>query len=145
MCQKCKTILYCPKCNKPLTYFKTKKENYLKCSLCNEKLPIITTCPKCKSKDFIPTNLGIDKLEQNILSLLKEKHIPIFNIQAENTDIEIENNINNFIKNPNGILIGTSIVLRPQINKIDNVAILNIDNLFSIPDFKTEEKILNLL
>jgi primosomal protein N' (replication factor Y) (superfamily II helicase) len=144
-CKKCKTILYCDKCNKPLTYFRTKKENYLKCSLCNKKYPVIMTCPKCKSHEFQPTTLGIDKLEQNILQLLKQKDIKIFNIQSEEKEEIIQENITNFLNNKNGILIGTSIVLRPQIKNIENIAILNIDNLFYIPNYNTEEKILNTI
>jgi len=49
------------------------------------------------------------------------------------------------MSNQNGILIGTSALIKPQIQNIENVAILNIDNLFSIPEYQTEEKILNLL
>ncbi len=144
-CKKCKTILFCDKCNKPLTYFKTKKENYLKCSLCNQKYPVIMTCPKCKSHEFQPTTLGVDKLEQNILQMLKQKDIKIFNIQSEEKEEIIQENISNFLNNNNGILIGTSIILRPQIKNIENIAILNIDNLFYIPNYNTEEKILNTI
>ena len=144
-CKKCKTVLYCDKCNKPLTYFRTKKENYLKCSLCNKKFPVIMTCPKCKSHEFQPTTLGIDKLEQNILQLLKERDIKIFNIQSEEKEEIIQKTISNFLNNKNGILVGTSIILRPQIKNIENIAILNIDNLFYIPNYNTEEKALNLL
>jgi len=143
-CKKCKNILYCDNCNKPLTYYKTKKENYLKCSLCNKKIPIITTCPKCKSTNFEPTTLGIDKLEQNILDILKHKNIKIFNLESTKEE-EIETTLNQFITNQNSILIGTSVILKPQISNIENVAILNIDNLFCIPEYNIEEKILNLL
>jgi len=43
------------------------------------------------------------------------------------------------------VLIGTSVILKSKVQNIENVAIVNIDNLFSIPDFHTEEKILNTL
>ncbi|MDD3808588.1 MAG: hypothetical protein PHG49_03755 [Candidatus Pacebacteria bacterium] len=103
------------------------------------------TCPKCKSHEFQPTTLGIDKLEQNILQLLKERDIKIFNIQSEEKEEIIQKTISNFLNNKNGILVGTSIILRPQIKNIENIAILNIDNLFYIPNYNTEEKALNLL
>jgi primosomal protein N' (replication factor Y) len=128
-----------------LTYFKTTKENYLKCSLCNQKTPIITTCPKCQSKNFEPTNLGIDKLEQNILDTLKDNHVKIFSIQSDDTEEHIDQTINQFMNSENGILIGTSAIFKPQISNIQNIAIINIDNLFSIPDFRTEEKVLTLI
>ncbi|MFA5230535.1 MAG: hypothetical protein WC422_04085 [Candidatus Paceibacterota bacterium] len=144
-CKNCKTLLYCPNCHKPLTYYKTQKENYLKCSLCNQKLPLVTTCPKCQSPNFEANNLGIDKLEQTILHLLKDKHVPIFNTNIENDNETIDKTINEFLNSQNGVLIGTSSILKPQLQNIENVAVVNIDNLFSIPDFHIEEKILNTL
>ncbi len=144
-CQNCKTLLYCPNCHKPLTYYKTQKENYLKCSLCGQTLPVITTCPKCQSPNFEASDLGIDKLEQTLLHLLKDKHIPIFNTNTETANEEIDKLIDKFLTSQNGVLIGTSVILKSKVQNIENVAIVNIDNLFSIPDFHTEEKILNTL
>ncbi|MDD3156516.1 MAG: hypothetical protein PHP14_03950, partial [Candidatus Pacebacteria bacterium] len=77
--------------------------------------------------------------------LLKERDIKIFNIQSEEKEEIIQKTISNFLNNKNGILVGTSIILRPQIKNIENIAILNIDNLFYIPNYNTEEKALNLL
>lgn len=144
-CKDCKTMLKCENCDKPLTYFKTPKENYLKCSLCNKKTKVITTCPNCKSTNFQPTSLGIDKLEQNILQIVKEKQIPIFNINSDIDEETIEQTIDTFVSSKNGILITTSSITNYILPNIDNVAVINIDNLFSIPDYKTEEKILTIL
>ena len=97
-------------CHKPLTYYKTQKENYLKCSLCGQTLPVITTCPKCQSPNFEASDLGIDKLEQTLLHLLKDKHIPIFNTNTETANEEIDKIIDKFLTSQNGVLIGTSVI-----------------------------------
>ncbi len=144
-CKNCKSLLYCPNCNKPLTYFKTPKENFLKCSLCNQKLPIITACPKCKSTSFESSNLGVDKLEQTVIHLLKDKNIQIFNVNSENTENAISQTIDDFLNSQNGVLIGTTSILKPPLKNIENIAIVNIDNLFSIPDYRLEEKVLKTL
>jgi primosomal protein N' len=85
----------------------------------------------------------LDKLEQDLKDMIKEKNIPLFHLESSSADLETI--INNFNNSQNGILIGTSSILRPQIQNVENTAILNIDNLFGIPDFKTEEKILTLI
>ena len=67
------------------------------------------------------------------------------NINSDIDEETIEQTIDTFISSKNGILITTSSITNYILPNIDNVAVINIDNLFSIPDYKTEEKILTIL
>ncbi len=144
-CRDCGYVFSCPNCNKALSYFKTDKVQYLQCNLCNHKYNAFSACPQCKSHHFEPTNIGLDKLEQDLNNIIKEKDIPLFHINSDIENQILIDSINNFNNSKNGVMIGTSVIFRPQITNTDNAAILNIDNLFSIPDYRIEEKILVLI
>jgi primosomal protein N' len=51
----------------------------------------------------------------------------------------------NFFSSPGSILLGTEMVIPYIYKDIDNSAVVGIDSLFTIPDFRMSEKIFNIL
>ena len=113
--------------------------------MCEAKFYAKNYCPKCNSINLTPLNQGVDRLAEEIKTFLKEKNIPTFALKQEHPEEKSLAIINDFNLAEKGIILGTSYLFKPQLAKVKNVAAINLDNLFYLPDFKTEEKILSLL
>ncbi|OGF82173.1 hypothetical protein A3B18_01850 [Candidatus Giovannonibacteria bacterium RIFCSPLOWO2_01_FULL_46_13] len=119
ICQDCSHLEVCPSCSTPLILHGagTGKRKFL-CHHClkSQEVPIVcSNCGSWKLKDF---GLGIEKV--------KEEFAKIFP-KAKNVAIETER-----------------IFSGPE-QKFDLVAIISLDYLFSIPDFRINETIFRLI
>lgn len=144
-CQKCGFIFVCPKCHKPLSYYPASKNEFFFCNLCQSKFYTKECCPRCKSKQLSAVGAGLDKLTNELIEFVKQFNMPIYTIDSSKNQQEITKTIEKFNLKENGILIGTSNILKPQLNPVDHVCAIYIDNLFYLPDYKMEEKILTIL
>jgi primosomal protein N' (replication factor Y) len=88
--------------------------------------------------------LGISTggIEEELLKL----KLPVFVIDSEHTTTKtkVKKVYKEWIESPYGILIGTEMA-QNVIKKCDGVIILSLDSLFSLPEYRTDEKILNLV
>ncbi len=144
-CQKCGYTFVCPKCKKPLTYYQNSKNNYFLCNVCNSKFHSHHSCPRCQNQSLQPISHGLDKLNFEIKNLLKNTSSQVLSIDSSIDQSCALEKINKFNNLHNAILIGTSSMLKPQLLGSNNTVALYLDNLFFLPDFKTEEKILTIL
>ena len=147
LCQDCGTVVTCHKCKAPLVLHHGKRngENFFLCHHCGEKRSAQELCLSCGSWRLIPLGIGIERIEEELKK--KFPHIQVFIIDRESakTAKEIEQRVTLFYSTPGSLLLGTEIVL-PYLNKkIEHSAIVSIDSLFSIPDFRINEKILKTL
>jgi primosomal protein N' (replication factor Y) len=53
--------------------------------------------------------------------------------------------IDKFYNSPQGILIGTEMALLYLTEKVENSAVVSMDSFFSIPDYRINERVLNIL
>ncbi len=150
VCADCQNIVLCNKCSLPVVIHKVKNEkgeekNVFMCHRCGERRSTEEYCKICGSWRLATFGIGIDLIEEKIKD--KFKDIEIFRIDGENTpnDKSIKSIIQKYRNKPGSILLGGEMMLQYMHDKVENTAIISLDSLFSIPDFRIQEKILQIL
>ncbi len=153
VCGDCQNIVTCNNCSSPVVLHKSPdntdlnsdKKNFFMCHRCGERRSTEEYCKVCGSWKLGIVGIGIDLVIQKIKD--KFPDISIFQIDSDTTKNEksIKNIIQKFKAKPGSILIGTEMMLQYLHDKVDNSAIISLDSLFSLPDFRIQEKILYML
>lgn len=147
-CRDCGYVPMCKNCDISLTYHKS--NDRLVCHYCgyNEQAPKI--CPICGSSDLHTFGAGTERIEEELVNILKMKNIEA-NIQRFDRDttaslVQQRKILQNFINGTIDILIGTQMLSKGiDIDRITLVGIINADlNLF-FPDFRSYERTFQLI
>lgn len=145
ICGDCQNIVLCDNCSAPIVLHVSGDKRFFMCHRCGERRSAEEYCKKCNSWRLESIGIGIDL----VIEKIKEKYpdITIFKIDSDSTSKEkaAKNIISKFKSKPGSILIGTEMVLQYIHDKVENSAIISLDSLFSLPDFRIQEKILNTL
>lgn len=145
LCGDCGTIVLCRQCSAPVVLHKNSQGHYFLCHRCGEKRSAEERCLHCSSWKLTTLGIGSERIE----SLVKEKFpdAPIIRLDKETAPTMARGikAISTFYTTPGAILIGTEMALLYLDRPIENAAVISIDSLFSIPDFRIHEKIMNIL
>lgn len=145
ICGDCQSIVLCNNCSAPIVLHANGDKKFFMCHRCGERRSAEEYCKNCNSWRLESIGIGIDL----VIEKIKEKYpdITIFKIDSESTAKEknVKNVISKFKSKPGSILIGTEMMLSYIHGKVENSAIISLDSLFSLPDFRIQEKILNIL
>lgn len=143
ICYKCGFVLKCKNCDIPLTYHK--QENILKCHYCDDEIKPVNLCPNCKSQLFYK-GLGTQKIEDVIQKFFPEKkiaRIDIDSMKGKKQYFEMYKKIKN---KEIDIMIGTQMIAKGfDLPEVTFVGVVNIDNVLNLPDFKSDERVFQLL
>ncbi|MFA6397272.1 MAG: hypothetical protein WDK96_00300 [Candidatus Paceibacterota bacterium] len=145
VCHDCSNPLFCDFCQTPLVLKNTEKNGRIfYCNKCKKQKASDTSCVNCGSWNMTPLGIGTELVFEEIKK--KFKSIKAFRLDKEKakTSLQAEKIIDQFYKTKGGVLVGTEMALF-YLNEIDYTAIISFDSLFSIPNFKMNEKILNLV
>ncbi len=145
VCNDCGELVKCKKCDTPMVLHKNKKGNIFLCHKCKEQEESERKCDNCDSWRLVALGSGVERIEEEIKKQSPE--IKIFKIDSDSVKthkkaLEISNK---FFSSPGSVLIGTEMSIPYLNSNIDNSAVLGIDSLFTLPDFRMNEKIFNLL
>lgn len=155
ICGDCGTEVICNNCNAPVVLYGKRKnqtpskrnsdENLFVCHHCGERRSANELCHHCKSWRLIPLGIGVERVYEEIQKIKKDANIFIFDkdhIKTHNQAVKIRDQ---FYKFSGSIMVGTEMALTYLNEKIQNSAVVSIDSLFSIPDFRISEKIFHII
>lgn len=143
LCQDCGDILRCPRC---YAAFTPHQENVLRCHRCKIERPIPLQCDKCSGKRLKLLGCGTEKLEKEskkIFSKAKVLRIDTETVWNKKTKSKMFEK-----KNLNGadIIIATRIISKPlNLPRLKLSIAVTPDNMLNFPDFRAEERLLQLL
>ncbi len=145
VCADCGNIVKCNSCGAHTVLHKSTSENFFLCHKCGERRSALEKCSHCGGWRLTTLGIGSEMVEQKIKELCPNSHI--FRIDADATPTHNRALLvaAKFYDSPGGILIGTEMALLYLVGKIENSAVVSIDSFFSIPDFRINERILNIL
>ncbi|MEK7104686.1 MAG: hypothetical protein AAB868_01455, partial [Patescibacteria group bacterium] len=155
ICKDCNEIINCEKCLAPVVLYLSRdgKKRMFVCNKCNtEKDPEIK-CSNCGSWNLMPLGIGTDTVFEEIKSKFSLGHSPtgepktkIFKLDRESvkTNKEAEKILKEFEKNSGSILVGTEMAFFYLKEKVDLSIVASFDSLWSIPNYKMSEKIIQL-
>ena len=143
-CQECGTILTCPHCSVPLVYHK--KSDTFKCHWCDFEVKVPDKCPKCGSLNLKYSGMGTEKVEDIIKKIIPNAKVERFdseNLKHKNAHAKI---LEEFENGKIDILIGTQMSAKGLDNEnVTLVGVINSDNSFVFPDFRSTERGFQLL
>lgn len=149
VCNDCGALVQCERCHTPVVLHKKggarSAENVFLCHKCGDQKDALRRCDTCNSWRLAALGIGIESIEQeieNISPTSKIFRIDGDTVKTHKKGMEIAEN---FFSLPGGILLGTEMALPYLKKEVDNGAALGIDSLFTIPDFRMNERIFSLL
>lgn len=143
-CLACGEVIQCPKCAIPLIFHS--QTQTLKCHYCEHEEPPAEKCPKCGSEALRNSGTGVQKVE-----IIAKKLFPDCNIVRLDSDVMSKKNqhieiLDDFRSGKIDILIGTQMLAKGLDNpNVTLVGVINADNGFNLPDFRSCERGFQLL
>ena len=142
MCPDCHNVMKCTECNKPLSIEIHADVYVYTCEDGHAPLDIDTPCPICQNENLLPLGASIEVVYREIE---KEFDIPIIKIDNENsTKGQVKKELEKIDSKTSAIFIGNDFLLNQMIAKdiqFDNVALISLESLFSIPLYSMEQEI----
>ena len=145
LCGDCGSVVYCEYCSSPVVLRSAHDVNVFVCNKCGAKRTAEERCIVCTSWKLVPLGIGIELVEQRIKQYFPDIEIFVVDKDRTPTRKRRSDTVSKFLQSPSSILLGTEAAVPHIHGSIDNIAVISIDSLFSIPDFRIHEKILNLL
>ncbi len=146
-CRDCAQAVVCEYCRASLVLYRnleTGKRVFI-CNRCKHHHPSDTVCTRCGSWNLMTYGIGIDTVYDEAKKQFPD--IPIFRIDRESMSTKNDplKTIEKFEKEKGAILIGTEMALPYIKEKVHESVIVSLDSLWSIPSYRTEERIAHLV
>jgi len=141
-CRKCGNIVNCSNCSVAVTYYKS--SNSCKCNYCAQEVRK-PKCLHCGSDDITDYGAGTEKVAEVLESAFEKK---ILRLDTENvtTYKKLSEMLKSFESGEYPIMAGTQLVAKGlDFSNVTLAGIINIDNMFTLPDFRASERAYQLL
>ena len=144
VCSKCGETLYCKHCHIPLVYHK--QYNALMCHYCAALYPVNTPCPSCGAETYEFVGGAIEKLEEEIQEWVADAKVIRMDRDTTQNVGAVEKILKSFREREYNILLGTQMVAKGHdFPGVKLVGIVGADSGLGIPDFRSTEKLFQLL
>ena len=148
VCGDCGTPATCPYCIKPLVLHTTRQNtemNFFRCHTCTYTASAHTTCESCGSWRLTDLGIGVERVVETLGNDVDPDRLFILDKDHTRTQKQARTAMEAFIATPGAILIGTDMAVRYLTEEVETSAVVSLDSLFSVPDFRITERIMNLI
>lgn len=144
LCAECGEPLSCPDCKVPLVYHK--QYGGLLCHYCGKLLPLGVKCPSCGSSEFEFAGGAIEKLEEEIAEWVPTAKVVRMDRDTTANVGAAERILSDFREKKFSVLLGTQIVAKGHdFPNVQLVGVVGADSGAGVPDFRSGEKLFELL
>ena len=147
ICADCQRTILCDKCDVPAVMRKTEQKNVTqRCHKCLAELPAPDRCPYCKGWRLESYGIGTQIVAEEMKEFFPGAKI--FEIDSDSVpNKKVRSKIAEEFERARGgeILVGTEIIFSHIHQPVDLVIAISIDGLFTLPEFKINEKVFRLL
>lgn len=146
VCDDCGAIFSCEKCKRPYVLHKIGGVRTYVCHGCEHIVHLeqetTLACRHCGGWRMSLLGISTGGVEETLLKL----GVPVFVIDSERTPskAKVKKVYKEWSESAYGILLGTEMA-QNVVENCDGIIILSLDSLFSLPEYRTDEKILNLV
>ncbi len=145
-CKKCGTTSECPNCSFPMKLHRNRTREIMLCHVCGHLENFAGKCPECGEKDFEFRGWGTQQLEE----ILREKFPKLRVLRADADSTRRKNGfreiMEKFHQGEADILLGTQMIAKGlDFENVDLVGVILADIGLSLPDFRAEERVFQLL
>ncbi len=153
VCNDCETIVTCTQCSAPVVLHASKSvgpdgkagRNFFMCHVCGVRRSADEVCRFCGGWRLTALGIGLDRVEQEIRERYPDADIFKIDSDITKTDRQISATLEKFRSKPGSILLGTEIASLHLHETVDHCAVVSLDSLFALPDFRIPEKIMYTL
>ena len=147
ICRDCNQEVLCEKCLAPLVLYisRDNKKRMFVCNRCKVEAETEVKCKNCESWNLMPLGIGTDTVFLDAKKKFPNTKIFKLDKESAKTTKEALKIISEFNENPGSILIGTEMALFYLKEKLSLTIIASFDSLFSIPNYKINEKVIQLV
>jgi primosomal protein N' (replication factor Y) len=143
-CAECGSVVKCPSCDVALSYHKF--DNILKCHYCSYQIPFELKCPQCASTSVVDRGAGTEKIEELLREYFPDYVTERFDSDTISGKREEQRILRSFADGEIDILVGTQMITKGfDFDRLSLVAVIGCDSLFSVQDFRADERALQLL
>jgi primosomal protein N' (replication factor Y) len=146
VCADCGEIVRCNNCGAPVAvYMLNADEGYFYCNKCGERRDAKERCAVCDSWNLTMLGVGVERIEDELRKRFPD--IQAFRLDKESVSTEKKalEIAEKFRETPGSILVGTELALIYMREIAENAAVVSIDTLFAVPDFRINEKLFHIL
>jgi primosomal protein N' (replication factor Y) len=147
VCKDCGEIVSCEKCGTPLVLYTSHqgKKRMFVCNRCVTEKDGDIACVSCKGWNLVPLGIGADTVSAEIKKIFPK--IKVFQLDKESakTAAGARKIIKEFENTKGSVLVGTEMAFFYLKEKVPLSIIAAFDSLWSIPNFKMSERILQIL
>lgn len=144
ICGECGETLYCKNCHVPLVYHR--QYNSLLCHYCGLLYPVNTPCRACGAETYEFVGGAIEKLEEEILEWVPGAKIVRMDRDTTQNVGSVDKILESFRKGEYNILLGTQMVAKGHdFPGVKLVGVVGADSGFGMPDFRSTERLFQLL
>lgn len=144
-CLDCGQIMECSNCSAPIVLHEENNERKISCHKCGLKKKAVDKCKNCGGWRIQGFGVGLEALEKEIKKTYPKASVFRLDKEKAKTGKRAVKIISDFLKTPGSILVSNEMAVFYLNKKIDNVICASTDSLFSIPDFRINERIFSLL
>ena len=148
VCADCGTTVKCEDCSSPVVLYgkdAQEKDNYFNCHFCGSKRHSGEKCKNCDSWKLQTVGFGTDRIKREIEKQFPKAKVFVLDKDNAKTPVQASKMVKEFYESPSAIMVGTELALLYLHEPVENVAVSTIDSMFSSPDFRVKERILNIL
>lgn len=144
MCHKCGWVAKCVNCDANMTLHS--QPVYLHCHHCDRRQPIFRDCPVCAGKSLFNVGVGTEQLELALSKYFSDVEVVRIDRDTTRKKGELDKILNNVRDGKKQILVGTQMIAKGHhFPNVTLVGIINVDHGFFSADFRTTERIGQLL
>lgn len=144
LCHACGWHASCPRCEKPLTLYRGRRQ--LLCHHCGHGERTPETCPNCHAHALIPQGQGTERLEEALAGRYPD--IPVLRIDRESTRQRnaFTKVLDRLADGKPAVLVGTQILAKGHdLPNLTTVAIVGVDEGLHSADFHSGERLAQLI
>ncbi len=145
-CKHCGHCFECPNCSHNMKMHEQGNNRKFICHICGHLEPFRDICPECKTKDFQLKGWGTQMVEKKLKELFPEETILRADADSIKKREDFHTLLNDFHGKKGRILLGTQMIAKGlDFDDVHLVGVLLADVGLNLPDFRSEERVFQLL
>ena len=110
ICENCKKVLKCPKCDRALIY--SEERGQYRCLHCAHKMDLLSACPACSGFQFSHRGIGTQTVEKKIKKFFPSARIVRLDADAMRSPSKYQNILLGISRGEVDILVGTQSAIK---------------------------------
>ncbi|HDT15533.1 MAG TPA: primosomal protein N' [Firmicutes bacterium] len=143
LCKKCGYVEKCGNCDIPMVFHKTKQK--LICHYCDSEKEPVKACSECGG-DVAYKGTGTQKAQETVEKFFPGKRIKRIDMDSMKKSTDYFEAYNAVKNREVDILVGTQMIAKGfDFPEVTFVGIIGLDSVLNLPDFRSDERVFQLL